>query len=281
VETESRRQRGRPKAFHDKTEQNIVRSLDRAMSVLEALAGYEGIGLTPLAEATGQSPATLYRVLTTLAQHRIAAFDETAQLWHVGAGAFTIGSAFLRRTSVVERSRPILRRLMQDTGETANLGVENGDQVMFVSQVETHASIRAFFPPGMQSPMHASGIGKALLAYFTADRLEKWLSSQPLERFTPATLTTREALLPALAAIRQSGLSLDNEERTAGMRCVAAPVFNVFGEPVAGLSVSGPVSRMDDATVAAFGVQVKAAAAQLTQAVGGRGPSAAKENAAG
>ncbi len=172
---EPKRQRGRPKAFHDKTEQNTIQSLDRAMTVLEVLAGLEGISLSQLAVNMGESPATLYRVLTTLAQHRMTEFDEVEQLWHVGSGAFSIGSAFLRRTGVVERSRPILRQLMQDTGETANLGVVNGDMVMFVSQVETHASIRAFFPPGTQAPMHSSGIGKALLAYFEPERLEKWL----------------------------------------------------------------------------------------------------------
>jgi len=269
---ESKRQRGRPRAFHDKTEQNTIQSLDRAMTVLQALAGYEGIGLSQLAENTQQSPATLYRILTTLAQHRMAEFDENAQLWHVGSGAFSIGSAFLRRTSVVERSRPVLRQLMQDTGETANLGVENGDNVLFVSQVETHASIRAFFPPGTQSPMYASGIGKALLAFYAPDRLDKFLKHQKLEAFTPHTLTSHTALLDALARIRETGLSLDNEERTPGMRCVAAPVFNMFAEPVAGLSVSGPVSRMDDATVAAFGARVKAAAASVSVAIGGRHP---------
>ncbi len=270
---ETKRQRGRPKAFHDKTEQNTIQSLDRAMTVLQALAGYEGVSLSQLAEDMGQSPATLYRVLTTLGQHGIAEFDERDQLWHVGSAAFSIGSAFLRRTSVVERSRPVLRQLMQDTGETANLGVENGDFVMFVSQVETHSSIRAFFPPGTQSPMHASGIGKALLAFFAPDRLEKWLRNRQLEAFTPHTLADRDALLADLAGIRRSGVSLDNEERTPGMRCVAAPVFNMFSEPVAGLSVSGPVSRMDEAAVGAFGGRVRAAAAELTRAVGGRRPA--------
>ncbi|MDJ0630107.1 MAG: IclR family transcriptional regulator [Rhodobacter sp.] len=266
------RQRGRPKAFHDKTEQNTIQSLDRAMNVLQALAAHEGISLSQLSDTMEQSPATLYRVLTTLAQHRIAEFDEAAQLWHVGSGAFSIGSAFLRRTSVVERARPVLRQLMQDTGETANLGVESGEQVMFVSQVETHATIRAFFPPGTLSPMHASGIGKALLAFFPEDRLRKWLRNHTLERFTGTTIVAEPALLAELRYIRARGIAIDNEERSSGMRCVAAPVFNVFAEPVAGLSVSGPVSRMDDATVARFGGLVRDAAARLSEAVGGRKP---------
>lgn len=270
---EIKRQRGRPKAFHDKTEQNTIQSLDRAMTVLREVAGFEGIGLSQLAETMDQSPATLYRVLTTLALHDIVEFDEREQLWYVGSGAFSVGSAFLNRTSVVERSRPYLRQLMQETGETANLGVENGDFVMFVSQVETHASIRAFFPPGTLSPMYASGIGKALLAFYAPERLEKWLRKQRLEAFTPMTLVGRDALLAELSGIRDTGLSIDNEERTLGMRCVAAPVFNSYGEPVAGLSVSGPISRMDGAAVATFGARVRHAAEAVTRAVGGRKPA--------
>ncbi len=270
---EPKRKRGRPKAFHDKTEQNTIQSVDRAMVVLEAVAAAEGIALSQLAEDLEMPPATLYRMLSTLALHGMTEFDEAAQLWHVGAGAFSVGSAFLRRTSVVERSRPILRALMQDTGETANLGVESADKVLFVSQVETHASIRAFFPPGTQSPMHASGIGKALLAFFEEERLERWIARQTLEKFTATTLVTAAALRAELHHIHSTGVSLDNEERTPGMRCVAAPIFNVFGEPVAGISVSGPSSRMQDADITGLGAKVRAAAATVTQAIGGRAPT--------
>lgn len=269
----SRRARGRPKAFHDKSEQNTIQSLDRAVLVLGHLAERGGIALSDLAKETDQSPATLYRILTTYQLHGVTEFDEAEQLWHIGPKAYLIGSAFLRRTSVVERSRPILRQLMHDTGETANLGVEQGDLVMFVSQVETHETIRAFFPPGTQSQMHASGIGKALLAHFSTDRLEDWLSRQELEKFTERTLTHPDDLLENLAQIRDSGLSFDNEERNIGMRCIAAPVFNAFREPVAGISVSGPISRMSDDRLEWLGDLVKKAAARATEAIGGEPPA--------
>ena len=226
------------------------------MHVLQHLAQIEGMSLSDLAKATQQSPATLYRVLTTLAQHKVTEFNEATQTWHVGPGAFSIGSSFLRRS----------------TGETANLGVPSGDFVMFVSQVETHATIRAFFPPGTQSAMHSSGIGKALLAYYPPERLKKWARNQRLEAFTAKTIITMEALQAELSRIRETGLSVDDEERTQGMRCIAAPVFNSFAEPVAGLSVSGPTSRMDEGSVARFGALVRAAAASVTEAVGGQMP---------
>jgi IclR family acetate operon transcriptional repressor len=165
-----------------------------------------------------------------------------------------------------------MRELMFATGETANLGVERGDEVLFVSQVETHASIRAFFPPGTMSPLHASGIGKALLAHSDKARVDAMLTRAPLRRFTATTLTNHTELLADLETIRTRGFSLDNEERTEGMRCVAAPVFNALGETVAGLSVSGPVSRVTPAAALRLGKEVAAMARSLSTALGARPP---------
>lgn len=268
-ETPVKRPRGRPKAFNDKTEQNTIQSLDRAISVLRHMADRGGMALSELAKETDQSPATLYRILTTFQQHDFAEFNENDQVWNVGSGAYRIGSAFLRRTSLLEVSRPVLRQLMQDTGETANLGMERNDQVLFVFQVETHESIRAFFPPGTQSKMHASGIGKALLAHFQKDRFEDWIARHGLEKFTEKTLTDPDQLREDLALTRSRGNSFDDEERNIGMRCIAAPVFNAFGDPIAGVSVSGPVSRMNDAKLSEIAEAVREAANRVTRAIGG------------
>ena len=265
------RRRGRPRAFNDRTADNTVQSLDRALTILGALSEAGGVGLSALAQRLDQSPATVYRVLTTFQSHAIVELDPATQAWHVGPKAFLIGSAFLRRTSVVERARPVLRALMETTGETANLGIARGDEVLFLSQVETHASIRAFFPPGTVSPLHASGIGKALLARFDADRLEAWLARARLERFTPATLAEAGPLRADLALTRSRGYALDNEERTEGMRCVAAAVLDAFGEPVAGISVSGPAARLTEAAAARIGAEVAAAALRLSEGLGARG----------
>jgi len=261
--------RGRPRGWHDKTEQNTIKSLDRAMGVLERLGDLGEATLTGLSKEVDQSPSSVYRVLVTLNRRGIVDFDPARQVWAVGAGAFLIGSKFLQRTSLVERARPIMRELMQQTGETANLGVETHGKVLFVSQVETQASIRAFFPPGTLSSMHASGIGKALLAYLDPKRLEKIMGASGLEQFTKGTLVTEAALRADLDQTRHRGFAFDDEERNLGMRCVAAPVFDIHNEVVAGISVSGPTARIGDGDVVPLSGFVKAAAASLTRAIGG------------
>lgn len=269
---EQKRQRGRPRGFSSKPESNRIQSLDRALEILKVLADGDGLSLTEVAEASSQAPATVYRVLTTFQLHQMVAFQKDRQLWHVGQEAFRIGSAFLKRADVVERARPVMRELMLDTGETANLAIADGAEVVFLSQVESHEHIRAFFRPGTRGPIHASGIGKALMAYFPETTIERMLSRHEMEAFTSKTLTSREAILDDLAAIRRRGWAVDDEERTSGMRCIAAPIFNTHSEAVAGISISGPTVRLPDNETEQLGERVLAAADQITAASGGQRP---------
>jgi IclR family acetate operon transcriptional repressor len=264
-----RRARGRPRGWDDKTDQNTIKSLDRAMEVLDYVSQHQGKALSELATEMDQSPATLYRVLVTLETRGLVEFDPEEQAWHIGPQAFIIGARFLRRTTLVERARPILRRLMEATGETANLGVETSGQVLFVSQVETHASIRAFFPPGTLSQMHASGIGKALMAEMDDARLTRLLDGQPLTAFTEHSITDAATLRTELARTRARGYAIDGEEKNIGMRCIAAPVFDFNNEPVAGISVSGPTSRVGTGDIDRLSAAVMQAATDLTKAIGG------------
>lgn len=271
---QQRRNRGRPKAWDDKTQQNTIKSLDRAMDVFAHLSTMQGCTLSELADDLGQSPATVYRILTTLEGRGLVEFEPAEQRWFVGAEAFLIGARFLRRTSLVERARPILRQLMETTGETANLGLPREAHVLFVSQVETHQSIRAFFPPGTLSPLYASGIGKALLAWMDEGRRATLGASMEYEQFTAHTLTDPAALEADLSETRVRGFSIDREERNLGMHCVAAPVFDLHGEIVAGLSVSGPTTRIEHFGIDALGGAVREAARDLTDAIGGISPRA-------
>ena len=190
----------------------------------------------------------------------------------MGGGAFRVGSAFLRRTKVVERARGPMDALMRATGETANLGVESGDEVLFLSQVETTQVIRAFFPPGTKGPMHVSGIGKALLAFYPPDRVQGIIARHGLPKFTSLSITSEAGLLRDLAHTRQRGYAIDDQERATGMRCIAAPIFNAYGEAVAGLSVSGPAFRINLSDTAKIGQAVRDAANSVTQATGGERP---------
>lgn len=262
------RRRGRPKGFGGAKQAGTIQALDRALDVLDALAVGEGLTLSELAGRLDQSVATMHRVLATLERRAFVEISADRQEWHVGAEAYRLGAAFLRRSNVVERSRPAMWALMQETGETSNLGVEKDGHVLFVSQVETHETIRAFFPPGSLSPLHASGIGKALLSTFAPSRVDRLFKGKDLERFTDKTVGSLGQLRQEIEATAARGYAIDDEERTTGMRCVAAPILNVHGEAVAGISVSGPTHRVTDERVREIGELVRGSAATVSRLLG-------------
>lgn len=130
-----------------------VQVLDRSLSLLAIIAEGDGSTLTALSERSGMAPSTVHRLLTSLAQHGMVANDAEAGTWTVGVKAFEIGNAFLRFRKLGTISRPFLKRLMDESGETANIGIEEDGDVVFISQVESHAPMRAFFRPGRRGPI--------------------------------------------------------------------------------------------------------------------------------
>ena len=262
-------QRGRPRAFNGPSEASSVQSLDRALRILAVVADANGLSLSEIAAASEVPAPTAYRMLVTLENHGMVEFDKSDQLWSVGVGAFRTGSAFLRRRRLVDRARAVMQDLMERSGETANLGVAEDGCVVFVSQVETHEAIRAFFRPGTRSPFHASGIGKAVLAYLTPERVAAIARREGLERYTETTKASLDDLSADLETIRARGFAIDDEERYPGMRCVAAAIFNEYGEPLGGISVSGPTVRVTGARADELGALVAGAAAEITRSIGG------------
>jgi IclR family acetate operon transcriptional repressor len=273
------RRRGRPRQ-ETEAEDAPVQSLDRAMALLAELATADGLTLTELAARAVMPVSTAHRMLLTLQRRDLAEFEPGAQMWFVGVETFRIGTAFLRRRKLVDRGRDAMAALVAACGETANLAVAEEDGVVFVSQVETHETIRAFFRPGTRALFHASGIGKAILAHRAPAQVAETIRRAGLPRFTEHTLTTEAALAADLAAVRARGYAVDDEERNLGMRCVGAAIFNEFGEAVAGLSISGPSVRLTPDAIARFGPLVRDAAARVTHAIAGRVADGAREGGA-
>lgn len=240
--------------------------------LLDLISMQDGISAAELAERAGLAPSTVHRLLATMAGHGFVRQDAETGAWTIGVAAFTVGQAFVRMRKVETLGRPAMRALMEAVQETVNLGVVEGGEVVFLAQVECHAPIRAFFRPGRRGPLHASGIGKAILAQRPPEETAALLGPGPLPAFTETTVTDPAALRGMLAATRARGWALDDEEHTLGMRCVAAPIFDQAGEAVAAISVSGPTVRLTPPAVPGVAARTVAAATEITTAIGGRRP---------
>lgn len=248
-------------------------SLLRGLALLERLADADGgVTLTDLAQRVGLSPSTTHRLLNTLERTRFVHRTEPLGLWHVGVKAFIVGSSFLAHRDLLARTHPYLRLLVERSGESANLAVLDEYDAVVVDQVQCGELMRMHAKLGSRVPLHASGLGKALLAAMPDAAVDRVMHRRGLPRLTEHTLDTPAKLWDALAAIRRVGYTYDDGEHAAGLRCLAATIHDEHGEPLAAISIAGPASRIPDGRVAELGLLVAGTAAEVTRAIGGRPP---------
>ena len=277
-----KRRRGRPRLPPEQRAENnsTVQSLERGLNLLQLLTRSNSASLSDLASQSGLPASTAYRMLSTMQKLEFVTFDEATQEWAVGIEAFTVGSSYFNRACLAEASRPVMRQLMLDTGETANIGMlTDSGHVTFLMQTECAHPIRAFHRPGTRSPAHSSGIGKAVLAEFPNDQVDEILQRTGLQQFTPNTLISPQTLYDDLNATYRRGWAFDDEERHVGMRCIAAAIQDTQGLAVAGISISGPTARFGDTELTQFGARVRQAANEVTRLLGGTAPDYAARTA--
>jgi len=237
-----------------------VNSVEHAIRLVELMAGSENVlGVSQMAQSLDLPRATVYRLLKTLAQREwVIQDDKTYRLSFRLAGLFH-GASAGAEIALAERLTPLLHRLVNETGETAHFAVLDVDRVVYLAKVDSPHPIRMFSQVGWRGPLHATGVGKVLLASTEAKLLPR-ICDQGLERFTPNTIVEQARLEKELAQIRRQGYALDAEELIAGLTCVAVPVL--IGEQVRGaISVAGPTARIGNPE--ALAKILKAAAATL------------------
>ena len=252
-----------------------VRSLTRALTLLRHLAeSGDGMSLTELSESASLPPSTTHRLLTTLESERFVRPDPHGGLWRIGVAAFFVGTAFARSRDKLSLARPYLRRLMETTGETANLFVESDNEAICIGQIESRHAMRAITGVGGRVLLHSSGTGKVLLAHMEPSRRQRMIATMALPRETQRTIIDRAQLEAELNEVIQLGYAVDDEEHALGLRCVAAPLFDELGRAVAAVSISGPSARITIERLPVLGRMVAQAALEATRDYGGAVPAA-------
>lgn len=272
------RRRGRPAGTGNNRGTGQVQAIHRALSLLEYMAeAPAGVALTVLAEQAGLAPSTTHRLLKSLEHMGFVQHDLERSLWLVGVKAFSVGNAFLRARDFVAAARPFMRRLMEESGESVSLAVLEDGAAVYLSQVECREMMRALAKPGGRAPLHASGVGKALMAELEPCALGALIDTLDFPAFTDNTLTSADALRQELNTVRRLGYARDDEEFAPGLRCVAAAIHDEHGEALAAVSLSGPTARIGDSRFDEFGRAVAATAADITHAIGGIAPGRTSE----
>jgi IclR family acetate operon transcriptional repressor len=255
-----------------------VQSVDRALLIIETLAeDDEGYRLSDLAVRTGLSTSTAHRLLATLERRRFVQFDRFESKWHVGAQSFAVGATFARRRNFVAQAMPYLRKLRDQTRETANLAVVDDESIIVLTRMESREIMRSLTKVGGRVAMVASGVGKAVLATYSDEDVNAIICRRGMPRLTAKSIVRPSELFRELQVIRRQGYAVDDEEARMGLRCVAAVVYSDCGEPLAAISVSGMTSRVTDDRLPALGKTVREVVAELTVSLGGVMPVATEQ----
>jgi DNA-binding IclR family transcriptional regulator len=244
-----------------------LHTLRKGLAVLEVLAAAdEDMSLTELARRLGESSTVVFRLLRTLHEQGFVEQGRVTKRYRVGLKAWEIGSRAARRNGLLELGHPFVKWLAHATGETAMLAVMRGLHVLYLDVAVGSSLLRVCIEPGARAPAYAAASGRAMLAHHPA--LVSRVVRTRLRAITPRTVTRPAELRRRLAAIRESGISINRGERRQDVTSLAAPVFDAEGQCVAALSVAGPATRFQDTTLEEVERHVRKAAEELSAQLG-------------
>jgi DNA-binding IclR family transcriptional regulator len=242
--------------------------ISKVLRILEALQGSSaGLGLKAICDLTGIHKSTAHRFLKHL--------EREGYLVRTEAGAYLIGPRLSQMSTRGSQgatlqavARPILWELWKSTQETVNLAVLDQGTVLYVDVIESPHEFRLSSRVGTRRSLHVTALGKALAAFLPAELRASALSTIKLQPATPKTIMNLVHFRQELEKIRRQGYAVDDEEAVQGARCVSAPILNADREPIAAVSVSGPVTRVSPNQVAALAGAVSSAARAISVAMG-------------
>jgi DNA-binding IclR family transcriptional regulator len=256
-----------------RVDRGVVQSLDRALSILDVLSLNDGpgLGLGEISARAHLPKSTVHRLLATLDLRGFVIRDPTT-------GSYRLGLKGMRHAGSGPEIRAVLSDLAVSSGETANLGVLTGADVVYVDRVESPQALRWELGVGSRVPAHCSGMGKAILAFLDRDLVRRLLPAK-LRAHTGRTFTDRDALLAELGAIRTRGFAFDDEEFMDGVRCVAVPVWGGHDDVAGAVSLAGPAFRLTTEVAATQVRPLQHAALRIARIMtsGGSYPQAVRE----
>ena len=244
-------------------------SVRNAARLLKAfLSREESIGVSELSRRLGLGKSTVHRLLTTLSAEGLIEQDPTTGGYRLGLVVFELGEAVRVHMDLHAAAGPVLASVREQTGESSQVGVLDGTEVVYVDRLESSQSLRLFTETGRRVPAHCTSSGKVLLAHLDDAALGDLLSRLPLTVLTPHTITTVEELRVELEKVRRRGWAEAVNERELGVASVAAPIRDAHGTVVAAVSIGAPVIRLAAARRRELGALIVEAGEAVSRRLG-------------
>ena len=251
-------------------EKGSIQVIERMMSLLDVLADMPGpVSLKILAQRTGLHPSTAHRILAVMTGAALVERQD-AGTYALGIRLLELGNIVKSRINIRQVALPYMQQLHELIGEAVNLGIRHEDEIIYVERTSSGSSlVRVVYLVGGRAPLHLTSVGKLFLAQDDPQRVRAYATRTGLAGHTRNSITALPALERELNGVRINGMARDDEELELGVRCMAAGIYDDQGHLIAGLSISAPADRLEDAWLE----RLKATAGQISSALGYRGPA--------
>lgn len=248
-----------------------VPALQRTLDIIEAMAaGGHEMTITEANRKFRIPKSSVYAILQTLKSRGYVEKDESDR-YFLTLKIFSVGSTLVDSLDLRKRLYPYLRDLADKAGITGHIAVLDSGYAVYIEKVEVLGALRLTTWVGKRMPVHSTSIGKALIAHLADEEIDRIVVLRGLPRLTDKTITSARKLKMELARVRENGYAIANEENEAGVRAVAAPVFDHDCRVVAAVNLGGPAIQMRLEDLPALGRQVRSAALGMSRSLGYRG----------
>lgn len=253
----------------DKTGSYNVSNLTRGLDMMELLLKHPaGLGVSDISRELAIPLNAAFRIASALAERGYLLKDEEAKVFILSSRLMSMGYRMGDRHGLVETAMPLMRELRDEVGEPVVLCIRDKENALVLDFVPGHHMFQFVVVPGAKVPYHASAPGKALLAFLPEAEKKARLAGLKLTRFNDQTITTKAALEKELDKTKKQGYAEDHSEEREGVRCVAAPIFDRRGYPVAVITLTGPSDRVTEGGLATLGEKIKVCAACISSRLG-------------
>ena len=240
-----------------KSSSGQVKAVGNALKVLTLLGERQDpASLSSIARNIDLHKSSVHRLLQTMKEYEFVQQDPKSKKYRIGLKFFEIANTLDREMDIRQQARPFLESLRDEVNETIHLGIIQDHEVVYLDKMEPDRALRMYSAVGKRAPMHATGIGKAVLAHFSDKELDWYIENKGLSKYTEKTITDLSDLNSELEKIRELGYALDNREHEEEIVCVAAPIFEREGRVVGALSIAAPAHRRSVDQMSSLGTMV-------------------------
>jgi len=218
---------------------DVIQSVDRAIRVLSALQGARRMSLSELAARLELAPSTTHGIVRTLVEHGMVVQERGSSRYQLGPAVLRLGNVYLDTLELRSRAVPWAEDLARRTGLAVRTGVLLVDDVVIIHHEPRPDGSRQMPEVGIVIPVHASALGKAMLAFLPEDE-KRVLTSGDLRSMTGETITAPDALGEQLDTIRSSGIAVEHDEAVIGESSLASPIFDSYAEAIGAIGVVIP-----------------------------------------